>query len=97
MGKGTIVLAYSGGLDTSICIPLLKERYDYDRVVTVAVNVGQRDEEIDVATKKGEKTCRQALHHRCPGKVRQRAYLPGNPSERILRGISHGGHRLPAP
>jgi len=55
MGKGTIVLAYSGGLDTSICIPLLKEKYDYDRVVTVAVNVGQRDEEIDVATKKGKK------------------------------------------
>jgi argininosuccinate synthase len=55
MGKGTIVLAYSGGLDTSICIPLLKERYDYDRVVTVAVNVGQRDEEIEVATKKGKK------------------------------------------
>jgi len=55
MGKGTIVLAYSGGLDTSICIPLLKERYDYDRVVTVAVHVGQRDEEIDVATQKGKK------------------------------------------
>jgi len=55
MGKGTIVLAYSGGLDTSICIPLLKERYDYDRVVTVAVHVGQRDEEIDTATKKGKK------------------------------------------
>jgi argininosuccinate synthase len=55
MGKGTIVLAYSGGLDTSICIPLLKEKYDYNRVVTVAVNVGQRDEEIDVATKKGKK------------------------------------------
>jgi argininosuccinate synthase len=55
MGKGTIVLAYSGGLDTSICIPLLKEKYDYDRVVTVAVNVGQRDEEIDIATKKGKK------------------------------------------
>jgi argininosuccinate synthase len=55
MGKGTIILAYSGGLDTSICIPLLKERYDYDRVVTVAVNVGQRDEEIDIATRKGKK------------------------------------------
>ena len=55
MGKGTIILAYSGGLDTSICIPLLKEKYEYDRVVTVAVNVGQRDEEIDVATKKGKK------------------------------------------
>jgi argininosuccinate synthase len=55
MGKGTIILAYSGGLDTSICIPLLKERYDYDRVITVAVNVGQRDEEIEVATTKGRK------------------------------------------
>jgi argininosuccinate synthase len=55
MGKGTIVLAYSGGLDTSICIPLLKERYDYDRVVTVAVHVGQRDEEILAATEKGKK------------------------------------------
>ncbi|HRX33518.1 MAG TPA: argininosuccinate synthase [Methanoregulaceae archaeon] len=53
MGKGTIVLAYSGGLDTSICIPLLKERYGYDRVVTVAVNVGQRDEEIQTVTEKG--------------------------------------------
>lgn len=55
MGKGTIVLAYSGGLDTSICIPLLKERYGYDRVITVAVNVGQQDEEIRVATEKGKK------------------------------------------
>ncbi len=55
MGKGTIVLAYSGGLDTSICIPLLREDYSYDRVVTVAVNVGQRDEEISIATEKGKR------------------------------------------
>jgi argininosuccinate synthase len=55
MSKGTIVLAYSGGLDTSICIPLLKERYEYDRVVTVAVHVGQRDEEIETATAKGKR------------------------------------------
>jgi argininosuccinate synthase len=55
MGKGTVVLAYSGGLDTSVCIPLLREDYGYDRVVTVAVNVGQSDEEIAVATAKGEK------------------------------------------
>jgi len=54
MGKGTIVMAYSGGLDTSICIPLLKERYGYDRVITVAVHVGQRDEEIRMATEKGK-------------------------------------------
>jgi argininosuccinate synthase len=55
MGKGTVALAYSGGLDTSICIPLLKERYEYDRVITVAVNVGQRDEEIRVAEEKGKR------------------------------------------
>lgn len=55
MGKGTVVLSYSGGLDTSICIPLLKERYGYDRVVTVAVHVGQRDDEIRTAEEKGRK------------------------------------------
>lgn len=55
MGKGTVVLAYSGGLDTSICIPLLKEQYGFDRVVTVAANVGQREEEIAVAEEKGKK------------------------------------------
>ncbi|WP_440949903.1 argininosuccinate synthase [Methanosphaerula subterraneus] len=53
MGKGTIILAFSGGLDTSICVPLLKERYGYDRVVTVAVDVGQTEEDISTATQKG--------------------------------------------
>ena len=55
MSRGTIVLAYSGGLDTSICIPLLKEEYGFDRVVTVAADVGQRKEEISAAEEKGKK------------------------------------------
>ncbi|HTY14135.1 MAG TPA: argininosuccinate synthase [Methanoregulaceae archaeon] len=55
MGKGTVVLAYSGGLDTSICIPLLREEYGYDRVVTVAVDVGQREDELAAASEKGKK------------------------------------------
>ncbi|TAJ44772.1 argininosuccinate synthase [Methanofollis fontis] len=55
MGKGKVVLAYSGGLDTSICIPLLKEHYGYDEVITVVVDVGQPAQEIEEATKKGEK------------------------------------------
>ena len=63
MEKGTVVLAYSGGLDTSICIPLLKEWYSYNRVVTVAVNVGQRDVEIDEATKKGQKLADRHYTH----------------------------------
>jgi argininosuccinate synthase len=52
---GTIVLAFSGGLDTSVCIPLLRERYDYDRVVTVAVDVGQPEADLRQATVKGRK------------------------------------------
>lgn len=39
-----VVLAYSGGLDTSIIIPWLKENYNQCEVVAVAGNVGQADE-----------------------------------------------------
>ncbi|MBE6931981.1 MAG: argininosuccinate synthase [Ruminococcaceae bacterium] len=39
-----IVLAYSGGLDTSIIIPWLKENYDNPEIIAVAGNVGQMDE-----------------------------------------------------
>lgn len=40
MSKDKIVLAYSGGLDTSITIPWLKENYDAD-IIAVCVDVGQ--------------------------------------------------------
>ena len=39
-----VVLAYSGGLDTSIIIPWLKENYNNCEVVAVSGNVGQGDE-----------------------------------------------------
>ena len=39
-----IVLAYSGGLDTSIIIPWLKENYNNSEIIAVAGNVGQADE-----------------------------------------------------
>ncbi|WMJ24462.1 argininosuccinate synthase [Paludicola sp. MB14-C6] len=39
-----VVLAYSGGLDTSIIIPWLKENYDNCEVIAVAGNVGQAAE-----------------------------------------------------
>lgn len=41
--KEKVVLAYSGGLDTSITIPWLKENYDLD-VIAVCANVGQDDD-----------------------------------------------------
>ncbi|NPE31879.1 argininosuccinate synthase [Methanococcoides sp. SA1] len=50
-----VVLAYSGGLDTSICIPLLKEEYGYDEVITVAVDVGQPKEDVAQAEEKAQK------------------------------------------
>jgi len=39
-----IVLAYSGGLDTSIIIPWLKENYNNPEIIAVSGNVGQADE-----------------------------------------------------
>ena len=40
MSKGKVILAYSGGLDTTVIIPWLKENYDYD-VIAVCIDVGQ--------------------------------------------------------
>jgi argininosuccinate synthase len=41
-----VVLAYSGGLDTSCIVPWLKENYDCE-VITFTANVGQGDEELE--------------------------------------------------
>ena len=43
MSKDKIVLAYSGGLDTSVMIRWLPEKYGYD-VITVIVNLGQKED-----------------------------------------------------
>lgn len=42
--KEKIVLAYSGGLDTSVIIPWLKENYNDAEVIAVCGNVGQGKE-----------------------------------------------------
>src|SRR6201982_3474703 len=49
-----VVLAYSGGLDTSIIIPWLKENYSYD-VIAMVADVGQRDD-LDAVVEKAYKT-----------------------------------------
>ena len=43
MAKEKVVLAYSGGLDTTVIIPWLKENYDYD-VIAVCIDGGQGDD-----------------------------------------------------
>ena len=43
MAKEKVILAYSGGLDTTVIIPWLKENYDYD-VIAVCIDLGQGDD-----------------------------------------------------
>jgi argininosuccinate synthase len=42
----SVALAFSGGLDTTVCVPLLKEEWGYDEVVGVTVDVGQPEAEF---------------------------------------------------
>ncbi len=55
-----VVLAYSGGLDTSAIVPWLKDNYDCEVIAFVA-NVGQGDEELagveEKAIKSGASSC----------------------------------------
>ena len=56
-----IVLAYSGGLDTSIIIPWLKENYPGCEVIAVSANVGQVGE-LDGLEEKAKKTGASKLY-----------------------------------
>ena len=56
-----IVLAYSGGLDTSIIIPWLKENYDNPEIIAVSGDVGQGTE-LDGLEEKAIKTGASKLY-----------------------------------
>ena len=63
-----VVLAYSGGLDTSVIIPWLKENYNNCEVIAVSGNVGQADE-LEGLEEKAIKTGASKLYcHGCTGK-----------------------------
>jgi argininosuccinate synthase len=47
--SGRVALAFSGGLDTTVCVPLLETEYGYDEVIGVTVDVGQPPEEFEEA------------------------------------------------
>jgi argininosuccinate synthase len=51
-----VLLAYSGGLDTSIIIPWLKETYGCEEVIAVVGDVGQGDDELEGLEEKAIKT-----------------------------------------
>lgn len=45
MGRAKkVILAYSGGVDTSVCIPYLKHEWGVEEVITLAADLGQGDE-----------------------------------------------------
>ncbi|WP_247730941.1 argininosuccinate synthase [Halovivax limisalsi] len=49
-----VALAFSGGLDTTVCVPLLEEEYGYDEVLGVTVDVGQPESEFEEAAETAE-------------------------------------------
>lgn len=49
-----VVLAFSGGLDTTVCVKLLEEKYNYE-VVTACVDVGQPREELEKSQNSADK------------------------------------------
>ncbi len=49
-----VVLAFSGGLDTTVCVKLLEEEYNYE-VITACVDVGQPPEELEKSQNSADK------------------------------------------
>ena len=65
-----IVLAYSGGLDTSVLIPWLKENYGCE-VIAVSADVGQGAELDGLEEKALKHRCFQAVHRGSEERVRR--------------------------
>ena len=71
----TIVLAYSGGLDTSIIVPWLKENYDGARVICVAADIGQGGEELRRRARQGDRLGRRRVLRRRPPRGVRRVFI----------------------
>ncbi len=62
MGRAKkVVLAYSGGVDTSVCIPYLKNEWGIEEVITLAADLGQGDELEPVRKKAFEAGASESL------------------------------------
>ncbi len=91
-----VVLAYSGGLDTSIIIPWLKENYDNCEVIAVSGDVGQGTE-LDGLEEKAIKTGASKLYVLDLKKDFVENYIFPHPEvRRQVRGLP-AGHRLRPP
>lgn len=50
-----VALAFSGGLDTTVCVPILKQKYEYEEVIAVTVDVGQPEPSLRDAEETAKK------------------------------------------
>ena len=78
-----IVLAYSGGLDTSVIIPWLKEHYEGCEVIAVAADVGQ-GAELSGLEEKAIQTGASKLYILDMRGVRRRLHHPHHAGRRSL-------------
>ena len=78
-----IVLAYSGGLDTSVILSWLKEKYDAE-IIAFCANIGQ-EEELKGLEAKAKRTGASKCYIAGPaGGVRARFHFPDDPGGRGL-------------
>ena len=92
-----VVLAYSGGLDTSIIIPWLKEHYNNCEVIAVSGDVGQGTE-LDGLEEKALKTGASKLYVLdLKEDYVEELHLPLLKGRRSVRGISAGHQPTPVP
>lgn len=82
-GINKIVLAYSGGLDTSAIIPWLKENYDAEIIAFVA-DVGQERDDLEGIEQKPSPPVPPSASSGSAGRVRQRVRLPDPEDRRRL-------------
>ncbi|HEU5229594.1 MAG TPA: argininosuccinate synthase domain-containing protein, partial [Ktedonobacteraceae bacterium] len=50
----SIALAYSGGLDSTLCVKLSQEKYHASKLTAISVDVGQSDEEIQTSVERAQ-------------------------------------------
>src|ERR1700688_2388348 len=51
----TIALAYSGGLDSTLCVKLAEHKYHAKKLYAISIDVGQGEEEIQTGIERAEK------------------------------------------
>ena len=88
-----IVLAYSGGLDTSVILPWLKERYPGVKLVAFAAELGQGDELKGIEDKAYKSGADEVVVDGPAPGVRREVLLPDAAGPRDLRAGLSARHR----